>query len=109
VTASYQDRLVAHRHQAGLTLRQLGERLGVSFSALARIERGEGEPSTHTRLRLEHWMNPEEAHPPCPCAECASQREEPLCALEARVTMLEQRVIALEHKKEPHHGPHRPR
>jgi transcriptional regulator with XRE-family HTH domain len=94
--ASYKDRLKTHRQQAGLSLRQLGERLGVSFSSLARIERGIGEPGTHTRLRLEQWMDPEGEHPQCPCSQCAFPREHPFRVLEARVAMLEQRVMALE-------------
>jgi transcriptional regulator with XRE-family HTH domain len=94
--ASYQVRLAAHRTQAGLSLRQLGERLGVSFSSLARIERGIGEPSTHTRRRLEQWMDPDGEHPPCHCAQCAFPHENPLRALETRIALLEQRFIALE-------------
>lgn len=94
--ASYSARLSTHRHQAGFSLRQLGERLGISFSSLARIERGIGEPSPHTRLLLEQWMNPEGEHPKCNCAQCAVPRAHPFRVLEGRVAMLEQQVMALQ-------------
>lgn len=44
------------RIEADLSIRQLGGIIGVSFSTLARIERGEGRPSLETRVALLGWL-----------------------------------------------------
>lgn len=62
--------LTSTRHASGLSLRALGAQLGVSFSTLGRIERGEGQPDTHTLHCLWYWLYPEPAPPPCPCRKC---------------------------------------
>lgn len=49
------------RNAQGLSLRALSAKIGVSFSTLARIERGEGEPDTNTRIRLIEWLGPRAA------------------------------------------------
>jgi transcriptional regulator with XRE-family HTH domain len=90
------ERLITYRLHQGLSLRQLGTQLGLSFSTLARIERGHGEPSPHTRLMLERWMNPEGEHPKCNCRVCAAPREHPYRVLEVRIEILEQQVMRLQ-------------
>ncbi|OZA00909.1 MAG: hypothetical protein B7Y02_18075, partial [Rhodobacterales bacterium 17-64-5] len=40
------------RETEGLSIRALAERIGVSFSSLARIERGEGEPDNNSSIRI---------------------------------------------------------
>lgn len=40
------------RESAGLTQSELGERCGMAYQAIARIERGENEPSWPTVLKL---------------------------------------------------------
>ena len=50
------DAVLLHRIEQGLSLRQLGAVVGVSFSTLARIERGEGAPSLATRIALLVWV-----------------------------------------------------
>jgi transcriptional regulator with XRE-family HTH domain len=82
-------RLKAHRTHQGMSLRQLGAQLGVSFSTLARLERGHGAPSPHTRLRVAQWMDPDGEHPPCHCAQCTFPREDRYRALQARIERLE--------------------
>ena len=94
--SSYGTRLTFHRQQRGLSLRQLGDMLGISFSTLARIERQEGAPSRHTRLLLEQWFDPEGAHPKCNCPQCAFPREHLYRSLEARIALLEERIAHLE-------------
>lgn len=44
------------RNQEGLSLRGLSEIIGVSFSSLARIERGEGSPDHNTQARILNWL-----------------------------------------------------
>lgn len=44
------------RDAEGLSLRKLSSQIGVSFSTLARIERGEGEPDNNSLLRMLDWL-----------------------------------------------------
>ena len=44
------------RETEGLSIRALAERIGVSFSSLARIERGEGEPDNNSSIRIMEWL-----------------------------------------------------
>lgn len=46
-----------HKRQAeGYSLRSLSKVIGVSFSSLARMERGEGEPDHNSRIRILEWL-----------------------------------------------------
>ncbi len=45
-------RLRELREQAGLSQAQLGERAGMAYQAIARLERGEREPTWPTALKL---------------------------------------------------------
>jgi transcriptional regulator with XRE-family HTH domain len=50
-------RAVKRRREAeGLSIRALSEAVGVSFSTLARIERGEGQPDNNSKIRLLEWL-----------------------------------------------------
>jgi transcriptional regulator with XRE-family HTH domain len=49
-------RLKKARLDQNLSLRALERMVGVSFSGLARLERNEGEPNTHTIERVEKWL-----------------------------------------------------
>ena len=89
--------LAQRRQQAGLSLRRLGHELGVSFSSLARIERGEGLPNTHTRWIVDRWMFPELVREPCLCARCTPTRNESrLQVIEQRLMTLETQIVALQ-------------
>lgn len=44
------------RESEGLSIRALSERVGISFSSLARIERGEGEPDNNSTIRIIEWL-----------------------------------------------------
>lgn len=44
------------RETEGLSLRKLSAQIGVSFSTLARIERGDGEPDHNSILRILDWL-----------------------------------------------------
>lgn len=44
------------REAEGLSIRALAEVVGVSFSTLARIERGEGQPDNNSKIRLLQWL-----------------------------------------------------
>lgn len=44
------------RQREGYSLRKLSSIVGVSFSTLSRIERGDGEPDNNTRVRLLEWL-----------------------------------------------------
>jgi DNA-binding XRE family transcriptional regulator len=85
-------RLRTKRHQDGYSLRTLGQQLGIAFSTLARIERGAGQPDPHTRLCLEHWLDPASPPPVCHCVRC---RGGPARDLAARLVALEARVAHL--------------
>ncbi len=47
------------REAEGLSLRALSSVVGISFSSLARIERGEGQPDNNSTIRLLEWLGPE--------------------------------------------------
>lgn len=57
---SFETRLVEavrrKREANGLSIRALSAVVGVSFSTLARIERGEGEPDNNSKIRLLEWL-----------------------------------------------------
>jgi len=48
--------LKSKREAEGLSLRKLSAHIGVSFSTLARIERGDGEPDNNSALRIIEWL-----------------------------------------------------
>lgn len=58
--ASLQQKLVQavkrKREAEGLSIRALSALVGVSFSTLARIERGEGQPDNNSKIRLLQWL-----------------------------------------------------
>jgi transcriptional regulator with XRE-family HTH domain len=47
------------RELEGLSLRGLSSIIGVSFSSLARIERGEGQPDNNSVIRILEWLGQE--------------------------------------------------
>jgi transcriptional regulator with XRE-family HTH domain len=47
------------RHASGYSLRKLASVIGVSFSTLARIERGDGLPDNNSRIRILEWLGDE--------------------------------------------------
>lgn len=57
---SFEARLIEavrrKREAEGLSIRALSVVVGVSFSTLARIERGEGEPDNNSKIRLLEWL-----------------------------------------------------
>jgi transcriptional regulator with XRE-family HTH domain len=57
---TFEERLVKavkkKREAEGLSIRALSEGVGVSFSTLARIERGEGQPDNNSKIRLLQWL-----------------------------------------------------
>lgn len=59
---SFETRLVEavkrKRIAEGLSLRGLSSVVGVSFSTLARIERGDGLPDNNSKIRLLEWLGP---------------------------------------------------
>jgi Zn-dependent peptidase ImmA (M78 family) len=60
---SFEKRLVEavrrKREAEGLSIRALSSLVGVSFSTLARIERGEGLPDNNSKIRLLEWLGPD--------------------------------------------------
>ena len=44
------------RETEGLSIRAVSAIIGVSFSSLARIERGEGEPDNNSTIRILNWL-----------------------------------------------------
>lgn len=60
---SFEDKLVRavkkKREAEGLSIRSLSAIVGVSFSTLARIERGDGEPDNNSKIRLLQWLGPD--------------------------------------------------
>lgn len=59
---SFEEKLVQavkkKREAEGLSIRGLSTAVGVSFSTLARIERGEGQPDNNSKIRLLQWLGP---------------------------------------------------
>lgn len=51
--------LKSKREEEGLSLRKLAAQIGISFSTLARIERGDGEPDNNSALRIIEWLGNE--------------------------------------------------
>lgn len=50
------DAVRRKREAQGLSLRALASEVGISFSTLARIERGDGQPDNNSRIRLIEWL-----------------------------------------------------
>ena len=44
------------RERLDLSIRALSAQVGISFSTLARIERGDGSPDTNSKIRLLEWL-----------------------------------------------------
>jgi len=61
--SNFDEKLVAavreKRNREGLSIRGLAGLVGVSFSTLARIERGEGSPDNNSKIRLLEWLGPD--------------------------------------------------
>lgn len=55
------EALKKKREAEGHSLRSLASAIGVSFSSLGRMERGEGEPDNNSRIRILEWLG-EDAH-----------------------------------------------
>jgi transcriptional regulator with XRE-family HTH domain len=62
---SFEEKLVRavkrKRDAEGLSIRALSDAVGVSFSTLARIERGEGQPDNNSKIRLLQWLGADAA------------------------------------------------
>lgn len=60
IMASFEDQLIQamkrKRGAEGLSIRALSAAIGISFSTLARIERGEGQPDNNSKIRLLEWL-----------------------------------------------------
>ena len=60
---SFEERLVEavvrKREAEGLSIRALSAVVGISFSTLARIERGDGLPDNNSKIRLLEWLGPD--------------------------------------------------
>lgn len=60
---SFESKLIkavsAKRERLGLSIRALATQIGMSFSTLARIERGEGAPDNNSKIRLIEWLGPD--------------------------------------------------
>jgi transcriptional regulator with XRE-family HTH domain len=51
--------VVRKRELEGLSIRGLSAAVGISFSTLARIERGDGQPDNNSKIRLLEWLGPD--------------------------------------------------
>jgi len=60
---SFEARLIKaikeKRERLDLSIRALAAQVGVSFSTLARLERGEGLPDNNSKIRLLEWLGPD--------------------------------------------------
>ncbi len=79
-----------HRTAAGLSLRELANIVGVSFSSIARCERGVGTTTSDTAARLNQWVanggsSPKKERRGTPWIVTVEQR---LTAIEARLREL---------------------
>jgi len=61
--STFEEKLVQavkrKREALGLSVRALSKAVGISFSSLARIERGEGQPDNNSKIRLLQWLGPD--------------------------------------------------
>lgn len=48
--------VIQKRHRSGLSIRALSNQVGISFSTLARLERGAGLPDNNSKIRLLEWL-----------------------------------------------------
>ena len=55
-------RVTDERTRQGLSLRSLGKVSGVSFSTLARVERGEGSFDAESERKLRIWLGEDVSH-----------------------------------------------
>lgn len=59
---SFEEKLIQavkkKREAEGLSIRALATAVGVSFSTLARLERGDGQPDNNSKIRLLQWLGP---------------------------------------------------
>lgn len=62
VEARLSDRVLAKRLAERLSHRQLSRLVGVSFSTLARVERGDGEYGEESERRLREWLGDDVSH-----------------------------------------------
>ena len=58
--ATFEEKLInavrRKRESEGLSIRGLAAEVGISFSTLARIERGDGQPDNNSKVRLLEWL-----------------------------------------------------
>src|ERR1700689_3512081 len=47
---------IEKRNRIGLSIRALSTQVGISFSTLARLERGAGLPDNNSKIRLLEWL-----------------------------------------------------
>ena len=61
--ATFEEKLIRavirKREAEGLSIRGLSAAVGISFSTLARIERGDGQPDNNSKIRLLEWLGPD--------------------------------------------------
>jgi transcriptional regulator with XRE-family HTH domain len=61
--ATFEEKLISavrrKREIEGLSIRALAAEVQISFSSLARIERGEGQPDNNSKIRLLEWLGPD--------------------------------------------------
>lgn len=48
--------VIEKRNRIGLSIRALATQVGISFSTLARLERGDGLPDNNSKIRLLEWL-----------------------------------------------------
>lgn len=57
---NFEERLIKavieKRNRLGLSIRALSAQVGISFSTLARLERGDGLPDNNSKIRLLEWL-----------------------------------------------------
>lgn len=51
--------VIEKRNRLGLSIRALAAQVGISFSTLARLERGDGQPDNNSKIRLLEWLDDE--------------------------------------------------
>uniref|UniRef100_UPI0026132F92 helix-turn-helix domain-containing protein n=1 Tax=Asticcacaulis sp. TaxID=1872648 RepID=UPI0026132F92 len=48
--------VIEKRNRLSLSIRALSAQVGISFSTLARLERGAGLPDNNSKIRLLEWL-----------------------------------------------------
>ena len=96
----FRQRLIRKRLVSQISLRALALITQVSYSTLARIERGDGDASPYVRSRVERWLDDGAWDIACQCVRCVCKTPEYWVSIEDRLTKIENDIKAMQQSLE---------